>query len=362
MNFRLLEKRGGSIATTFLTAAAVVALGGSGGAQQNPNPASPPPVTYAAQGWTQTDRDAFYLTGQGSQIMPYAWFKALRRPDGTAFLTGDQLERYGYLRNDSPANTSGLPVGFVIDSKSNQVGMTCAACHTSDIEYTGKDGLAHRLRVDGAPAKADFQQFLTDLETAADATLDQPRFDAFAHEVLGEDKYSTTAARDLRTELSAWVAEFGDFMDKSLPKTNPWGLGRLDAFGMIFNRVAAKDLDTVANFAVADAPVRYPFLWYAPRQDATQWTGAVPNGLYILGLGRNTGEVFGVFAAFHPTVGFEGNQFLPTVIRFDDNSVDFTGLETLEEEVATLKPPPYPKDVLPFDPSLARAGKPLFQT
>ena len=72
------------------------------------------------------------------------------------------------------------------------------------------------------------------------------------------------------------------------------GTGRLDAFGMIFNRIAARDLGVRDNYKVADVPVRYPFLWNASRQDRTQWNGGVPNGLFIQALGRNTGEVAGV--------------------------------------------------------------------
>ena len=87
-------------------------------------------------------------------------------------------------------------------------------------------------------------------------------------------------------------------MDLSLPPS-PWGPGRLDPrFGMIFNRVAGRDLGILNNFKTADAPVSYPFLWNASRQDRTQWNGGVPNGLYINALGRNTGEVYGVFADF----------------------------------------------------------------
>jgi hypothetical protein len=71
-------------------------------------------------------------------------------------------------------------------------------------------------------------------------------------------------------------------MDISLPAATPWGPGRLDAFGMIFNRIAARDLEIRDNFKVADAPVRYPFLWNASRQDRTQWNGGVRNGLYIV--------------------------------------------------------------------------------
>ncbi len=72
-----------------------------------------PAVTYSAQGWSDADRATFYTTSQGSHMMPAAWFKALRRLDVDEPFAADQLQRYGYLRNDGPSNTDGLPVGFV---------------------------------------------------------------------------------------------------------------------------------------------------------------------------------------------------------------------------------------------------------
>src|SRR5215475_13623602 len=97
-----------------------------------------PPLQYAKQGWTMDERQAFYTTSQGSHMMPYAWFKALRRLDADQPFAGDQLQRYGYLANEKSAKWTpeGLPVGFVIDGDtSGYLGMTCAACHTGEIEY-----------------------------------------------------------------------------------------------------------------------------------------------------------------------------------------------------------------------------------
>jgi hypothetical protein len=299
-----------------------------------------PALQYARQGWTADDRLFFYTTSQGSHIMPYPWYKALRRLDADEPFGGDQLQRYGYLPNDkSKANPEGLPVGFVIDGDATAgfIGMSCAACHTAQIEYQ-KDGATQQLRIDGAPATADFQAFLIDLTAAVRATLsDADRFDKFARAVLG-NRYSATRAKDLKTDFAAWVKQWGDFMDKSLPASH-WGPGRLDAFGMIFNRVAGKDLGIDANFKVADAPVSYPFLWNASRQDKTQWNGGVPNGLFINAIGRNTGEVFGVYADFTPR-----KQILPPFYGFK-SSVNFVNLQLLEEKIAVLKPPPWPFDL-----------------
>jgi hypothetical protein len=351
--------------TPYALAASLLACDGHGNAQNGQQPAVAPAatssaVTYLAQGWTADDRDTFYTTGQGSRLLPYAWFKALRRLDIDQPFAGDQLERYGYLRNDSPSNTNGLPVGFVVEASSSQLGMTCAACHTGQLEYT-KNGTTTVLRIDGAPASAaDFQQLLLDLKATTTETLNQPdRFDAFAKAVLGSG-YSAASAAQLKTDFGAWVSQFSDFMTRSLP-ASPWGPGRLDAFGMIFNRVAARDLDVVKNFNVADAPVSYPFLWNASHQDRTQWNGGVPNGLYIQGLARNTGEVLGVFADFTPKILIPGGGPIPTAIDYSNNSADFAGLQTLEEKIAVLKPPPWPADLFGLDTQLAGKGQVLFE-
>jgi len=312
-----------------------------------------PPLQYARQGWTEDERQAFYTTSQGSHMIPYAWFKALRQLDVDEPFAGDQLQRYGYLPNEkSKLNPEGLPVGFVIDGSAatGELGMTCAACHTGQIEYV-KNGVTQQLRIDGAPATANFQLFLTDLTAAARATQsDSTRFDKFARAVLGS-RYTSSRADTLKSDFSDWVKQWGSFMDKSLP-ASPWGPGRLDAFGMIFNRVAAKDLGIDGNFKVADAPVSYPFLWNASRQDRTQWNGGVPNGLYINAIGRNTGEVLGVFADFTPK-----KQLLPPHYNFRNNSVNFTNLQALEEKIASLRPPPWPFDI---DQSLVDKGRVLF--
>ena len=106
----------GLIAVSLLTL-----IPGEGRAQQ-----ATPTLTYAAQGWSVADRETFYTTSQGSRMMPLAWFKALRRHDAEELFAADQLKRYGYIPNESPGNTNGLPIGFVVDKRApTQLGMTC---------------------------------------------------------------------------------------------------------------------------------------------------------------------------------------------------------------------------------------------
>ena len=332
-----------------LSSLAAIAISAPAHAQSSATPA----LQYAKQGWTADDRLFVYSQSQGSHLMPYLWFKALRRLDVDEPFGGDQLQRYGYLPNEkSRLNPEGLPVGFVIDGKADTgfFGMSCAACHTAEIEYQ-KDGATQRLRIDGAPATANFQLFLTELTAASRATLnDANRFQNFAHAVLGS-RYSATRSDQLKADFAAWVKQFGDFMDKSLPPS-PWGPGRLDAFSMIFNRVAGLDVNMSDNIKVADAPVSYPFLWNASRQDRTQWNGSVPSGLYINAIGRNTGEMLGVFADFAPR-----KRLLPPHYDFRNSSVNFTSLQLLEEKIAVLRPPPWP---FALDRELADKGRVLF--
>jgi hypothetical protein len=338
----------------------ILALGAVEGRTQQTDPVAT--LTYAAQGWSAADRETFYTTSQGSHLIPYSWFKALRRTDVDEPFAGDKLLRYGFLAHDvSATNSEGLPVGFVIDGPvaSGELGLTCAACHTGQLEYS-QGGVVHALRIDGAPAKTDAQQFLADLLSASRATLNEPaRFDAFAKVVLGPG-YNAAKAAQVKDGLSKWVAQFGEFMDISLPAASPWGPGRLDAFGMIFNRIAARDLGVLDNYKVADAPVRYPFLWNASRQDRTQWNGGVQNGLYIQALGRNTGEVLGVFADFAPHRILPPTPLAAAIIDFRNNSVSFAGLQTLEEKIAVLRPPPWPREIFGLNEGLAAKGKPLF--
>jgi hypothetical protein len=138
-------------------------------------------------------------------------------------------------------------------------------------------------------------------------------------------------------------------------------LGRLDAFGMIFNRLTGLDIGAppsriiAANIHLADAPVRYPFIWNAPRQDRTQWPGIADNGIPLLGAARNMGEVFGVFANFAPrrnVARFNGIDW------WTGNSANWSGLWQLERLVKTIGAPKWPFAV---DKTLAARGSALFQ-
>jgi mono/diheme cytochrome c family protein len=321
--------------SALLAAAAGLCAAGVATAQQGGGP-----IVYADQGtaWTQALRLRFYTQDQGSQLMPLLWLRALKTADGQPFL-GNNLARYGYLPN--PASAAGLPVGFTAATSGQRemVGMNCAACHTREIIADSKT-----YRIDGGPAVADFEKFLIELDDAVGRALGDPAaFKDFASAVLGGDASKPSAVQALRKELALYHQREHAIVTRSLPRPDMWGLGRLDAVSMIFNRIAGLDIGPPpaylieGNIAEASSPVRYPFLWNAPKQDYTQWPGFAPNGDDLLGLARNSGEVYGVFATFHPRKDFLGLADLHTV-----NSANFRGLNALESLLWDLGPPKWP--------------------
>ena len=315
-------------------------------------------LVYTDQGsnWTATTRAIYYTQDQGSRLMPLSWMQALSLADGTPFLA-DNLARYGYLTMDGPNN--GLPIGFTVTGPDGrkEVGMTCAACHTREIAISNI-----RYRIDGGPALSDFHQFLVDLDASTQKLVADPiAYDLFSKTVLGTDYPNPNSRAQLQVDFTIWTQRFHAIVSKGVPH-NTWGVGRLDAVGMIFNRLTGLDLGAPptrlieANLQPADAPVRYPFLWNASIQDRTQWPGFAANGSDILGLARNVGEVYGVFGVFEPTKeqwSLLGYDYLK------NNSLNFEGLNTLEDLIKQMGPPKYP---FPVDATLAKTGETLFNT
>src|SRR5579859_6469337 len=73
-----------------------------------------PNWTYLNQNWNTIDRDLFYYTSQGSELIPYEWFLSLEQA-GSQTLFHENLQRFGFLIGPhSLLNPDRLPLGFVI--------------------------------------------------------------------------------------------------------------------------------------------------------------------------------------------------------------------------------------------------------
>lgn len=320
-----------------------------------PAGAAEPVAAQQGPDWTDVKRAEFYSLDQGSRLMPLKWIMALKQADGAPFMA-DKLQRYGFLAN--PWNLESLPLGFTtgesVATGESFVGMTCAACHTRQIEA---GGIAYRI--DGGPAIIDFQGFLSDLNAAVGRVVqDQSAFTAFASTVL-EGSYGSDQETALRQEVGHWHERFDAFTSRGLPPTQ-WGPGRADATGMIFNRLTGLTLGEspslliVENIQPAAAPVRYPFLWNSDKQNKTQWPGFVKNDKPFVPLLRNIGQVLGVFATCHPTK--EPGQ----PVQFDKNCVNISNLLKLESLAANIGPPVWPWG--PLNQNLVEKGKEIYGT
>jgi processive rubber oxygenase RoxA-like protein len=325
------------------------------------------------QGWNAAEHAAWESVTQGSRLMPLAWFLALEQPgNATSFLEPANVERFRLLPRD-PAAGNPLPVGFVEDVrdddklsvtklrwKSNQtatekwVGLNCSACHTAELTYKNR-----AIHVDGAPTLSDFQTFFEDLATAlAETRDDATKFGRFARKVLGQ---STADAAKLKAALSQLVAFQAD-LQKMNHTPLRYGYGRLDAVGFIFNKVSRVANGNAESGNPSDAPVSYPFIWNVPQHDRVQWNGIARNKAIagigeqpfdIGALGRNTGEVIGVFADIKPKAD-------PGLKGFT-SSVDVPRLVAIEQQLGRLRPPKWPSDVFgALDANRVAAGKALF--
>ena len=202
-------------------------------------------IVFLDQGWTPQQSVQFYNTPQGSRLVPLKWFLVLEQPDKAApFLDQDYIARFRYLpQTKSDYNLSSLPVGFVKDPDNEWMGPTCAACHTTQINYK-KTG----IRIDGAPGLGDFNGFVLALTAALEQTLlNKDKFDRFAAKVL-EGQMSPNEETILKNRLSYVVDVRKKYNQRNLVSTSglgggDFGFGRVDAFGAMLNQVMEDALD-----------------------------------------------------------------------------------------------------------------------
>ena len=382
-------------------------------------------VVYLSQNWNPADSIWFYNTTQGSDLLPYDFFMVLERPGSTELVrSNENMDSYRYLpQNKTISNPDGLAVGFVKDTYAGTeyVGLTCAACHTGQLNYNGIG-----YRIDGGPSGADMKLFIEDLGAALRATEDDPGVqERFVKAVAARGQYANEDA--IRADLTRYRQRISRYAEINGSST-AYGYFRLDAFGRIYNRVLEHVMNAPALLSVlnqmvidgritaaqrqaicqcsgndappevysdedrdavydrvektlavpqwkmlrdrvynrANAPVSYPFLWDIPQHDYVQWNGLAANA--GLGpVGRNTGEAIGVFGTLDWSSKFgwslssliSGQGFKGTHISFK-SSVNVRNLGRIETHLTTLESPQWPKEFPPIDTARADRGRVVF--
>ncbi len=329
----------------------------------------PEQLVRAEQGWTDDQRLHFHHTSQGTRLVPYAWFMALEQPCLSPFgcdLFADKtyLARFGFLASpaDPKLNPDGLPVGFArqedfYDPETKKtypvVGLNCAACHTGELHY-GK----YAVQVDGAPAMIEVTEFQKALGLAVGFTKLIPfRYGRFEKRVLGPN-----SSDDQKAEVKKNFDGFLDYAKFELDNTKPGkgiydnlaGFDRTDALTRIGNQVFAVDMKNAANFAPANAPVRFPQIWDASWFTWVQYNSSISDPLV-----RNVGEALGVRAAVK-LYGPDAKEF--------ENSVHIEGLKEVEWLLSGpapyqgLRPPNWPAVFPPLDATKVGRGAELYKS
>lgn len=314
------------------------------------------PVIYLDQAWSQQDREWYYQFSQGSTVLSYDIFLNLEVAGGQELFRSDaNSDRYGLIvQTANPrSNPDGLPIGLSKtlvtkallkgEQTGEQVGLTCAACHNAQLNYQGK-----RIRIDGGVGNAfDMMAYVYALDDALQATLKDPaKFDRLASRLKAS---GAEAKAKLRNRFESEAARVHEYRTRMLVAPTAWGPSRMDAIGLIVNRVTSVLPGIPENMYTPVAPTKPPFLWNAPQGSWTQW-----RGVQQVPIERNLIETMGVFMSIdmHSKSTKDG--------LFESNAA-IRNLQEVENMLARLAPPKWPEEVFgKIDREKARKGKDLF--
>jgi hypothetical protein len=331
-------------------------------------------IVYLNQGWGPAEsskaRQAYYYTPQGTSLnqLRYSWFVNLEVAWGRErFADPENMRSLGFLvdYNPSAVNPARLPVGFTkhfdVSLGDDVLDLTCAACHTGELDLTTKNNGRVGIRIDGGPAMHAFTamkvgHFGPNLLAAMAATWLNPlKFNRFAHSILN-DGYPNGRSALFSDFVGVFFSLLGDGVTETWRNLYPVeeGFGRTDAIGRIANRVFAKDLDP-ANYRQSSAPVSYPAIWDIWKFDWVQYTASVAQPM-----ARNMAESLGVGAELPLTDPY--GRPLSKEHRFTSSAL-VENLYQIEQLLHDLKPPKWPEQLLgPIDRKKTAYGQTLFGT
>jgi mono/diheme cytochrome c family protein len=308
-------------------------------------------ATPLTRGWSPAVQERWYHTHQGSRLLDYELLATLERADSRdRFFEPDSMSSFGFLYAVPPTDRDAmraadelnpdrrLPIGFALDRNTEGVeyaGLTCATCHTSDLQIGGT-----RYRVDGGGGNVDVARFEEALLAAVRAALADPR------KLERMASRSGQEVRALRTTLTSWSTEFSARLGRNTYAHAP-GPGRVDAVTTLTNEILALALGEPRNVTPPTAPADIPQLWLTPELDWAQWAPIVHDALR-----RNLGEVMGVYA----TTRVDRSSGAVTT------SADFENLDALEDWIKDLDAPRWTSTLGSADCTQASRGRTLYAT
>jgi hypothetical protein len=308
-------------------------------------------VIFLDQGWSQADRETYYQLSQGSTALSYDIFLNLEVAGSQELFRSDaNSERFGLtIQPANPrTNPDALPVGLsrtVVTQpqwKGTYVGLTCSACHNSQLYYKGQ-----RVRIDGGVSAFDLMSYIKALDDAMQATLaDTVKFDRLAKR-LGAT--SPAAKGELRKRAERDAALIHQYRTRTLITPIEWGPHRIDAIGAIVNRLTSTEPGIDQNWSTPLAPTKIPFLWNASQSSWVQWRASQQDPIR-----RNDVEAMGVF------MFMDLRSKTPEEGLFESVG-QLRNLEQIEGLLGRLAPPKWPEEVFgKIDRDKARVGEALF--
>ena len=325
----------------FILVVYIMVVVGTPGQEKFSEYSMPDDVVLLDQNWTKDIRQQFHFTTFGSRLVPYSWFLNLQLPGSKQLLRDNvHMERLGFILQKPGANNpDGIPVGFAVDEDETGeawVGLTCAMCHTGQVAYQGQ-----KIMVEGGPTMMNYAGFLDSLTDSLNSTLtNEDVFEQFSKSV--DAKYK----EQLRESLTERAKFFNTLKGMNATEV-PYGHGRVDAFGQIFNAISAYALEIPENAKSPDAPVSIPVLWDAPYMDLVQWNASAPN-IEPGPLGQNAVTALAVFGQIK--MEKEGLGY--------ESTVEIKNLGYIQSQLNKLQPPQWPEEILgAIDQQKAGKGK-----
>lgn len=310
-------------------------------------------VIYLNQAWSDKDRAFFYWAPQGSALLSYDIYLALEHAESKELINSiKSADKFGLLHDgiDPVNNPDGLPIGIaksVVSSgkyKGEYAGLTCAACHTGQVQYKGR-----QIRIDGGFAnRLDLYSWLLTLSKSLDAALNDPqKFRALYARINAR---ASTSETDLRGRLRVDADNVrAQITNSFVVPFNP-GPGRTDAFIQENNTFAAVKSGIPENTRPAIAPVKPPVLWNTPHSAWVEYSGIQDNPLI-----RNFSESLGVFARY----SLESN---PSGKVSFETTTDIKSIIQIENLLRRLAPPQWPQAELgSLDAVKVAQGSKLFK-
>ncbi|MFM1798626.1 MAG: hypothetical protein RLZZ117_904 [Cyanobacteriota bacterium] len=336
-----------------------------------------PAVIDLQQGWRPEEIDLYHHTAEGTNLAPLAL--ALHLPDpmrpGHRFLE-DLDKRYGFIPSPvSERNPHGLPVGLALDPRPERfgdrtyLGLTCATCHTRELRartMSGPLGLPRtvRLPVHGGPGLVNLPAFDADFYGAFEALLtDEAALARYAAEVLDApaDAEAIAGVRQEILDLLGPVRATRQAITAMGVAQPDFGPGNLNALSQgNYNNVgvtawlAQKGLlppsgDPPLKIGF-EGTVNLPPVWFSHQDDWAQWFAEIhhPGS-------RNWVQSVSSSPVRPP------RQAAALKAGAIVGSVDFDGIDAIQEAVDRLRTPRWPASVFgSLDPRLVDQGRGLF--